>query len=108
MTGQVNMGLVMSDNSRRKVFGPKIFGSQIFLDPKCLWNQYFVGSKILLDQILSMTQKSFMTFLTQNFFGTTRGAVTGMRTQSFVLWIRREIISTNYSIPTFDAQKPKC
>ena len=31
-----------------------------------------------------------------------------MRTSIFVLWIRREIISTNYSIPTFAAQKPEC
>ena len=31
----------------------------------------------------------------------------GMRTWTLVLWIRREIFSTNYSLPTFAAQKPE-
>ena len=36
MTGQVKFGLVKSDRSSEKCFGPKIFWAQTFFDPTFL------------------------------------------------------------------------
>ena len=69
MTGQVKFGLVKSDRSSQKNFGPKNFLAQTFFDPTFLYTLFFLDSTLLSDPNIFWTLDPKFCW-TKIFFGT--------------------------------------